>query len=412
MKKLSWTLLALCFMLTLSACGKSNQKQTDVTPEESVQKTTSERESDDPRESASEGTSEKARETTTAPAETTTEAESTEAPAPAFTKENIEPYKKHVTDLAYAVLQRGSDNGLYGSAELSRSEAAARFKLKTDGALFQYCYLNDELLRERTFEGTYDAQNDVRYCLTNQEEIVRTLKALLDLEIGKNDFPESYDSSNCSMCIWNEKGLYLCVPMMGEAPGAKDKDLVLSDGKALLYAEVFEPFNNVPTDELVITLIPAENELGFTIESISLNPNDAADTAWEDGIYSLWEALQEVSELKFKGGNNLDALEVDYQAGQEVTATLKSSGRYIKFTKDYIETTFALAFINSADERVLYNQTGEILRVPVSPALVNTSWESLGDYFAFCKWVFSEAACELFHMDVKDGIVTNIYTQS
>ena len=126
----------------------------------------------------------------------------------------------------------------------------------------------------------------------------------------------------------------------------------------------------------------------------------------------MWEALQEVSELKFKGGNNLDALEVDYQAGQEVTATLKSSGRYIKFTKDYIETTFALAFINSADERVLYNQTGEILRVPVSPALVNASWESLGDYFAFCKWVFSEAACELFHMDVKDGIVTNIYTQS
>ena len=83
----------------------------------------------------------------TKPAEPTTEAataaESTDDPRqttesdpttaelpPAFTAENIAPYNDFVTDLAYAVLQRGSVYSLSGSLELTRSEAAARFKLE------------------------------------------------------------------------------------------------------------------------------------------------------------------------------------------------------------------------------------------------------------------------------------------
>ena len=335
--------------------------------------------------------------------------ETTEPDPPAFTEENITPYNELVADLAYAVLQRGSVYSLSGSLELTRSEAAARFKLDTDGALFEYSYLNNELLLEPVFEGTYDAENNVRYCKANQEEISRTLKALLDLEISREDFPEVYDSYESPLCIWNQNGLFLCVPMMGEAPGTVWEDLVLTEEKALLYADVFEPFNSIPTDHLVITLVPAENELGFTIESISLNPNAVADMGLGDGYYGLWTAMEEVASYSTApGGRNYDAMEGDYTEGQEVTFTMKSSGRYIKFTKDYIETTFVLDIYDLSDGRgghMLYNEAGYVIRVPVSPAIRNPMPTAFADIIAYFKWVFSDGPCELFDFKVQDGMV-------
>ena len=200
---------------------------------------------------------------------------------------------------------------------------------------------------------------------------------------------------------------------MGEAPGAVYKDLEFTEGKALLYADVFEPFNNVPTDWLVITLIPAENELGFTIESISLNPKAAADAGLGDGEYALWNAMQEVRDIKYAGkGDNLDVFEEAYTEGQEVTFTMKSSGRYIKFTKDYIETTFMLDCLENGGFSHCCNQDGELIRVPISPAVRDSNWASFSDMIGYYEWVFSEGACELFVFEVTDGMVTMVDTQS
>ena len=410
--------IALC--VCLSACGsdttipaEQSTKASATDPIHSVQKETKEPLSEDPRADNYTGFPSKENNTESSPTEPSTPDEPS-VPAtepiltpPAFTEENITPYNEIVTDLAYAVLQRGSDFSLSGSREMTRSEAGTRFKLDTDGALFEYCYRNDALLLEPVFGGTYDAEKNVRYCQTNQNEITRTLKALLDLEISRADLPGEYDSRTSPLCIWNQNGLFLCVPMMGEAPGAAWKNLEFAEGKALLYADVFEPFNNVPTDQLVVTLIPEKNELGFTIESISLNPHAAADL--QDGTYHPRTFDKHIEEIYPGMGadRNYNAVTIDYQEGVEMTVTLRSSGQYIKLTKDYLETTFSLDGIIGYDEHIS-TQEGELIRVPVSPAIQNDIANSL----QFMEWIFTEGAFELFCFEVEDGMMSYFNTIS
>ena len=286
---------------------------------------------------------------------------------PAFTEENIKPYLKMVADLAYAVLQRGTGHDLFGSAELSQHEALNRFKLDMDNALFAYTYLNEALLLEPLFSGRFDAEKSIRYCQTNQEEISRTLKALLDLEISKGDFPDVYDSRNSSLCIWDEKGLFLCVPMMGEVPAAKWKNLVFKEGKALLYAEVFEPFNDVPTDQLVITLIPAKNELGFTIESISLNPKAAADSD-SLNIMDYWGRFAELCEKAGIAGTSKDAdtFMADPLSNRRVTLSTGREGKCLRIQVgvDLVEADGAKADSPRSD---------------FEPKLLANGWELMGE---------------------------------
>lgn len=411
MKKLALVCTSLLLALSLAGCSVPVVNQSNQASTESGSYTKPGREQTESSQNATMET-----DPTTAGREQTVPAEpsvpATEEPVmipPAFTEENITPYNGIVTDLAYAVLQRGSDYSLSGSREMTRSEAGTRFKLDTDGALFEYCYRNDALLLDPVFGGTYDAERNIRYCRTDQDEISRTLKALLDLEIKKEDFPGEYDSRTSPLCIWNQNGLFLCLPMMGEAPGAVWKNLELAEGKALLYADVFEPFNNVPTDRLVVTLVPAKNELGFTIESISLNPNAAADLP--DGTYHPRTFDEHIDEILPRTGygyeRNYNTVTVDYKEGVEMTVTLKSNGQYIKLTKDYLETTFSLDGLIGYDEHIK-TQGGELIRIPVSPAIRN----DIANWLQFMEWIFTEGAFELFCFEIEDGMMTSFNTIS
>ena len=138
------------------------------------------------------------------------------------------------------------------------------------------------------------------------------------------------------------------------------------------------------------------------------NPVTPSMPALIDGYYSFWTAMQEALSSNYE--RNYDALEELYLEGEKATFTMKSNGRYVTFTKDYIETTFTFDGNDEHGDYTVYNEAGEVIRFPVSPDIPVPS--DFADSIAFCEWIFTEGAFELFSFYLEDGVVTYINTIS
>ncbi len=175
-----------------------------------------------------------------------------------LTEGMVLPWADRIIDLAFAV------TGTVTGQVFTRAEAAAAFGDASRKVLYRFAF---SLLQER-MEGNYGGY--VVWKL-NDLQLIQDTKNLLGVDVYLNQLPTRIPDgySDYYVLFYDDYCLYFGHQPMGLPTYAELNDYEFRNGKAFLRAAYYaDPYSKTPSGYLYVTLIPAENLFGFTIEYI------------------------------------------------------------------------------------------------------------------------------------------------